>query len=58
MTSSSVSIPAEDQLEGFQEVLGRGKRTKNLERMNAPIQAEGELEDEHLAHRSHHRPRL
>jgi len=47
------NIPANDQ--GFQEVLGHGRRPKNRERMNALIQAEREDNDQPL-HR-HHRPR-
>ncbi|KAG2029090.1 hypothetical protein BDR03DRAFT_1051571, partial [Suillus americanus] len=48
MASSSRSNPTVDQ--DFQEVLGRGKRPKNVERMNALIQAEGEDNDKPLRH--------
>jgi hypothetical protein len=43
MTSSN-NLTADN--EDFQEVLDRGKRHKNLERMNALIQAKDEPEDE------------
>ncbi|OJA14201.1 hypothetical protein AZE42_12708 [Rhizopogon vesiculosus] len=42
--STSNNEPAGDQ--GYQEVLGRGRRPKNTERMNALIQAEGEDDDQ------------
>ncbi|KAG1817901.1 hypothetical protein EV424DRAFT_1347788 [Suillus variegatus] len=44
MASSSRSNPTMDQ--DFQEVLGRGKRPKNVERMNALIQSEGKDNDQ------------
>ncbi|OAX34530.1 hypothetical protein K503DRAFT_785690 [Rhizopogon vinicolor AM-OR11-026] len=44
--STSNNEPTADQ--GYQEVLGRGRRPKNTERMKALIQAEGE-DDGHTA---------
>ncbi|KAG2030396.1 hypothetical protein BDR03DRAFT_906074 [Suillus americanus] len=47
-------VPADD--DGFQEVLGRGRRPKNPERMNALIQAEQEDNGQPLRrHRQPHR---
>jgi hypothetical protein len=57
MASSSTSNNKPLAEQGFQEVLGRGKRTKNVERMNALIQAEGEDDDQPSASRRHPRSR-
>ncbi|KAJ8581380.1 hypothetical protein M405DRAFT_868725 [Rhizopogon salebrosus TDB-379] len=57
MASSSTSNSKPMAEQGFQEVLGRGKRTKNVERMNALIQAEGEDDDQPSASRRHPRSR-